>query len=98
MRRLGVLVAIATVLCASASQASARTFTIISPGKPQPAHEHELPSSSVPNRPGAVARPAGIPPANPAVLSFEQLRDLWQRAGSAYGVPWQVLGAINKIE
>jgi murein DD-endopeptidase MepM/ murein hydrolase activator NlpD len=98
MRRLGVLVAIATVLCASASQASARTFTIIPPGNPQPAHEHELPSSSVPNRPGAVARPAGIPPANPAVLSFEQLRDLWQRAGSAYGVPWQVLGAINKIE
>jgi murein DD-endopeptidase MepM/ murein hydrolase activator NlpD len=98
MRRLGVLVAIATVLCASASQASARTFTIISPGKPQPAHAHELPSFTVPNRPGAVARPAGVPPANPAVLSFEQLRDLWQRAGSAYGVPWQVLGAINKIE
>jgi murein DD-endopeptidase MepM/ murein hydrolase activator NlpD len=98
MRRLGVLVAIATVMCASASQASARTFTIISPGKPQPAHTGELPSFTVPNRPGAVARPAGIPPSNPAVLSFEQLRDLWQRAGSAYAVPWQVLGAINKIE
>jgi murein DD-endopeptidase MepM/ murein hydrolase activator NlpD len=98
MRRLGVLVAIATVLCASASQASARTFTIISPGEQQPAPMRELPSSTVPNRPGAVAPPAGIPPANPAVLSLEQLRDLWQRAGSAYGVPWQVLGAINKIE
>ena len=98
MRRLGVLVAIATVLCASASQASAQTFTIISPGKQRPAPVQELPSSSVPNRPGAVPPPAGIPPANPAVLSFEQLRDLWQRAGSAYGVPWQVLGAINKIE
>jgi murein DD-endopeptidase MepM/ murein hydrolase activator NlpD len=98
MRRLGVLVAIATVLCASASQASARTFTIISPGKQRPAAVQELPSSSVPNRPGAVPAPAGNPPASPAVLSFEQLRDLWQRAGSAYGVPWQVLGAINKIE
>jgi murein DD-endopeptidase MepM/ murein hydrolase activator NlpD len=101
MRRLGVLAAIAAILCASASEASARTFTIISPGKQQPApvqRAHELPSSTVPNRPGSVARPAGIPPANPAVLSFDQLRDLWQRAGSAYGVPWQVLGAINKIE
>jgi murein DD-endopeptidase MepM/ murein hydrolase activator NlpD len=100
MRRLGVLVAIAAVLCASASEASARTFTIISPGKHKPAAApaHELPSSTVPNAPGSVASPSPIPPANPAVFSFDQLRDLWQRAGSAYGVPWQVLGAINKIE
>jgi murein DD-endopeptidase MepM/ murein hydrolase activator NlpD len=100
MRRLGVLVAIATALCASASQATAQTFTIISPGKQQPAstHAREFPSSTVPNAPGSVESPSPIPPANPAVLSFEQLRDLWQRAGSAYGVPWQVLGAINKIE
>jgi murein DD-endopeptidase MepM/ murein hydrolase activator NlpD len=100
MRRLGVLVALATVLCANASQASARTFTIISPGKHKPAAAsgRELPSSTVPNAPGSVASPSPIPPANPTVLSFEQLRALWQRAGSAYGVPWQVLGAINKIE
>jgi murein DD-endopeptidase MepM/ murein hydrolase activator NlpD len=38
------------------------------------------------------------PPAHPAVLSYDQLRDLWQRAGAAYGVPWEVLAAINKIE
>jgi murein DD-endopeptidase MepM/ murein hydrolase activator NlpD len=100
MRRLGVLVALATVLCATASQASAQTFTIISPGKHKPAAApaRELASSTVPNAPGSVAAPSPIPPANPPVLSFEQLRDLWQRAGSAYGVPWQVLGAINKIE
>ena len=34
-------------------------------------------------------------PANPAVLSYSQLVELWRSAGSAYGVPWQVLGAIN---
>lgn len=26
------------------------------------------------------------------------LRALWQRAGARYGVPWQILAAINKIE
>jgi murein DD-endopeptidase MepM/ murein hydrolase activator NlpD len=31
-------------------------------------------------------------------LSYLQLVELWQRAGAAYGIPWQVLGAINKVE
>ena len=31
-------------------------------------------------------------------LSYEELRSLWLRAGAAYGIPWQVLAAINKIE
>ena len=35
---------------------------------------------------------------NPAVRSYEELLALWHRAGAAYGVPWQVLAAINKIE
>jgi murein DD-endopeptidase MepM/ murein hydrolase activator NlpD len=38
------------------------------------------------------------PPARPEVRSYEQLMALWQRAGQGYGVPWQVLAAINKIE
>ena len=29
---------------------------------------------------------------------WDWLRDLWQRAGARHGVPWRVLGAINKIE
>ena len=38
------------------------------------------------------------PPATPVQLSYPQLLDLWQRAGATYGIPWQVLAAINKVE
>ena len=31
-------------------------------------------------------------------LRYPQLRALWQRAGARYGIPWQVLAAINKVE
>ena len=31
-------------------------------------------------------------------LRYSQLLGLWQQAGAQYGVPWQVLAAINKIE
>jgi murein DD-endopeptidase MepM/ murein hydrolase activator NlpD len=100
MRRLGVSLAILAIACTCSAQAGARTFTIVSPtpkGGPDPV---ELASYERPNRPGAVAMPFVLsqPPADPAALSSEQLRELWQRAGAAYGVPWQVLGAINKIE
>ena len=33
-----------------------------------------------------------------AGLPFPVLQSLWQRAGATYGIPWQVLGAINKVE
>ena len=38
------------------------------------------------------------PAATPVQLSYPQLLDLWQRAGATYGIPWQVLAAINKVE
>jgi murein DD-endopeptidase MepM/ murein hydrolase activator NlpD len=102
MRRFGAVLAALAVVCVAASQAGARTFTIVTPVQEhaeQPA-VHELPSYEQPNRPGDVALPVALstPPAQPAVLSYNQLRDLWQRAGAAYGVPWQILGAINKVE
>jgi murein DD-endopeptidase MepM/ murein hydrolase activator NlpD len=37
-------------------------------------------------------------PAVPVTLSSAELLSLWQRAGAAYGIPWQVLASINKIE
>jgi cell wall-associated NlpC family hydrolase len=31
-------------------------------------------------------------------MSFDALRSIWEAAGSTYGIPWQVLAAINKVE
>ncbi|HEY2310876.1 MAG TPA: bifunctional lytic transglycosylase/C40 family peptidase [Gaiellaceae bacterium] len=31
-------------------------------------------------------------------MPFAALQSIWQAAGSAYGIPWQVLAAINKVE
>jgi len=36
--------------------------------------------------------------ATQAPLPYAELLSLWQQAGAEYGVPWQVLAAINKIE
>jgi murein DD-endopeptidase MepM/ murein hydrolase activator NlpD len=58
-----------------------------------------LPSASVPNGPGMSLPPNWTTP--PAVYerrTYDQLLSLWRSAGAAYNVPWQVLGAINKIE
>ena len=48
--------------------------------------------------------PTAVTPMAPDVtatqspLPYSQLLGLWQQAGAQYGVPWQVLAAINKIE
>jgi murein DD-endopeptidase MepM/ murein hydrolase activator NlpD len=59
-----------------------------------------LPSHETPNAPGSIVVPFSMstPPAVPEQRSYPQLLKLWQDAGAAYGVPWEVLGAINKIE
>ena len=31
-------------------------------------------------------------------MSFAALQSIWQAAGSSYGIPWEVLAAINKVE
>ena len=49
----------------------------------------------VPTTSTAIVPPA---PAIPAQLDQAQLLGLWQGAGAEYGVPWQVLAAINKVE
>ena len=59
-----------------------------------------LPSHETPNGSGDIVVPFALssPPAVPEQRSYEQLLSLWQDAGAAYGVPWEVLAAINKIE
>ena len=65
-----------------------------------PASAGALPSAATPNAPGSIQIPSPISqyPTVPEARSYQQLLALWQQAGAAYGVPWQVLGAINKIE
>jgi murein DD-endopeptidase MepM/ murein hydrolase activator NlpD len=60
----------------------------------------DVPSYRVPNGTGSIRVPSPLsrPPARAEVRSYAQLVTLWRQAGEAYGVPWQVLGAINKIE
>jgi murein DD-endopeptidase MepM/ murein hydrolase activator NlpD len=59
-----------------------------------------LPSSVLPNDPATLVLPPDLTasPAQPEQVTAAQLQDLWQRAGSAYGIPWSVLAAINKVE
>ena len=88
MRRLAAVGAAALAL---AGAARADTFVVVSPGA------SSLPSESAPNAPGTVFVPS-TPTAVGAESSLPALRQLWSGAGAAYGVPWQVLAAINKIE
>jgi len=59
-----------------------------------------LPGSDAPNAPGSIAFPASLstPPAVPEKLDRDRLEALWKGAGAAYGIPWQVLAAINEVE
>jgi murein DD-endopeptidase MepM/ murein hydrolase activator NlpD len=86
--RLVAGLALAVALAAGAARAG--TYTVVG----------TLPSANMPNLPGSVVFPAslGVPPALPQQLGYPQLQALWRGAGSAYGVPWQVLAAINKVE
>src|SRR5438445_1163650 len=72
----------------------------ISPGTESGLQHVSLPSAATPNAPGRISTrvPFPSPPANLQQLPLSSLHVLWQQAGAAYGIPWQVLAAINKIE
>ena len=88
----------ALVLTLGSGTASADTFAVVPETAAAPV---TLPSSEVPNEAGTLLLPPGVfdAPFLPVQeRSYEELHVLWQRAGGAYGIPWQVLAAINKIE
>jgi murein DD-endopeptidase MepM/ murein hydrolase activator NlpD len=93
------LLAAALSALALAGTASADVFQVV-PTVSAPAASPFLPSAEVPNAPGAVGFSSALlsPPAVAETRSYPQLLGLWQRYGSVYSVPWQVLGAINKVE
>ena len=82
--------------------ASADTFVVVPDSFVEvPAGPVVLPSAEAPNATGSILLPPGAWEAAflPAPeLSYEELQQLWLRAGAAYAIPWQVLAAINKIE
>jgi len=89
-----VLLGLALAIASVGGTASADTFRML------PSVPASLPSASVPNQAGQISIPSpiSVPPAVPQSLNFQQLVALWQGAGSAYGIPWEVLASINKVE
>ena len=95
MRRFAPLALVVALALLAGAAARADTFAVL----PETSAPFVLPAL-VPNSAGSVALPADLstPPSSPAQLSYSQLLGLWQRAGSAYSIPWQVLASINKVE
>jgi murein DD-endopeptidase MepM/ murein hydrolase activator NlpD len=98
MRSVLAAAAMVLVLALGAGSASADTFVVV----PDVTTELiVLPSAETPNEAGALLLPPGVfdaPFLPTRELSYEELNALWLRASAAYGIPWQVLAAINKIE
>jgi cell wall-associated NlpC family hydrolase len=66
--------------------AGADNFRVVQP--------HHASSGAATVVPFTVTRPQG----QGGAMSFAALRPIWQAAGSTYGIPWEVLAAINKVE
>jgi murein DD-endopeptidase MepM/ murein hydrolase activator NlpD len=99
MRLFVVAAATLALLAGSASAASPPVlgFTVSSGAGTA---RVSLPTAATPNSPGGISIPVSFttPPASPQQLALPALHGLWQQAGAAYGIPWNVLAAINKIE
>ena len=95
MRRFIVLAAAVGMLAGSAQAATPVVEFTHAPTAPT-----GLPSAEVPNPAGSVRLPEAFttPPAFRQQLSYPELSGVWQRAGASYGIPWQVLASINRIE
>ncbi|MFL5980293.1 MAG: lytic murein transglycosylase [Gaiellaceae bacterium] len=100
MRLLVVAAAALLLLAAPAGAAEEPVLGFTVSSGPAAAPRVALPSAEVPNAPGGVSIPVSFttPPALRQQLDLAALHQLWQRAGAAYGIPWNVLAAINKIE
>ena len=91
MKRLLVPLLVGLLACAGAARGGP-SFSVVQGAPP-------LPTSVLANGGDLVLAPDWtFPPAQPVQLSYDQLLGLWQNAGQAYGIPWNVLAAINKIE
>ena len=89
LRLLGAVLVLALTL---AGTAGADTFKVVRQ------HQAAAPAGSVAFSTGGSG--AVIPFNKPqgGGMSFAALVPIWQAAGNAYGIPWEVLAAINKVE
>jgi murein DD-endopeptidase MepM/ murein hydrolase activator NlpD len=100
MRLVVVAAAALALLAGTASAAEQPVLGFSITSGPAAAPRLSLPSADVPNAPGGISVPVSFtsPPAATQRLDLGALHQLWQQAGAAYGIPWNVLAAINKIE
>ncbi|MDQ4030179.1 MAG: lytic murein transglycosylase, partial [Actinomycetota bacterium] len=88
-----VAAAAAVALALVAGSARADTFAVLQAPL-------VLPTAETPNHSASLVLPPRWTERATAerTLPFSTLRGLWERAGAAYGIPWNVLASINKIE
>ena len=100
--RLLVVAAIGLALLAGSARAAGPPVLgfSVSSGAQTGLTRVSLPSASVPNAPDSISIPVSFTsaPLSPQQVPLSTLHVLWQQAGSAYGIPWQILASINKIE
>jgi murein DD-endopeptidase MepM/ murein hydrolase activator NlpD len=89
MKRL-LLILLAAALSAGSAQAD--TWVVV------PSSAPVLPAATPSSNALVLPEALSSQPANPQSLTPEELRPIWQSAADAYGIPWQVLAAINKVE
>jgi cell wall-associated NlpC family hydrolase len=100
VRRIALATLLLALLLPTAAAAD-DTFVVVGDevptASPMPTY---LPSASTPNESGDISvdttfdtRPLWV-----EQRSTDELRGIWQQAGATYGIPWQVLAAINKVE
>lgn len=101
MRRALAGAVLAFAICAGT--ASGDTFTVVPSSNSASGFSLAnggLPSAEVPNISGSLVLPLAWTEhaGDETAVTSAQLRGIWQTAGAAYGIPWSVLAAINKIE
>ena len=89
MKRLVPLLGVALAL-ALASNAAADTFRVVQGHSGGGSGSVAFSRQSGPVVPFTVTQDGA--------MSFAALVPIWQAAGNAYGIPWEVLAAINKVE
>jgi cell wall-associated NlpC family hydrolase len=79
----------AVLMLALSSTASADTFRVVRPHAPGSGNV----TAFAPDGPAITFSQGTTGP-----MPFAALRSIWQAAGNTYGIPWEVLAAINKVE